>query len=185
MGGHACPVWVGYLLISPLRKLSQNPNKILSPYVKQGMQVLDIGCAMGFFSLPMARMVGSDGRVVCVDLQQKMIRSLEKRAGKAGLKDRIETRVCEDNKLGLQDLKGRIDFALAFAVVHEVPDRALFFSEVYEAMKSTGTVLVAETKGHVSKKDFDLTISAAEQSGFSISGTPTIRKSRSVVLKKQ
>lgn len=184
MGGHVCPVWVGYLLISPLRKLSQNPVKILSPFVKEGMQVLDIGCAMGFFSLPMARMVGPDGRVICVDLQPRMISSLEKRAGKAGLKDRIDVRVCEEKKLGLHDLAGRIDFALAFAVVHEVPDSALFFNEVYESLKPTGTVLVAETKGHVSKKDFDLTISAAERSGFSVSGSPKIRKSHSVVLKK-
>jgi len=40
---HVCPVWVGYLLASPLRKLLQNPDKILAPYVKPGMTVLDVG----------------------------------------------------------------------------------------------------------------------------------------------
>jgi len=59
MAEKVCPVWVGYLLASPIRKLFQNPPKILSPYVENGMKVLDIGCVMGFFSLPLARMVGS------------------------------------------------------------------------------------------------------------------------------
>ena len=64
---HVCPVWVGYLLASPVRKLIQNPKKLLSPYVEEGMTVLDAGCAMGFFSLPMARMVGPNGKVICGD----------------------------------------------------------------------------------------------------------------------
>jgi len=55
---HLCPVWIGYLLASPVRKLSQNPRKILGPYVNEGMTVADIGCAMGFFSLPLAKQSG-------------------------------------------------------------------------------------------------------------------------------
>ena len=52
MAEDVCPVWVAYLLASPLRKLLQNPERILAPCVHEGMTVVDIGCAMGFFSLP-------------------------------------------------------------------------------------------------------------------------------------
>jgi len=55
------PVWVGYLLASPIRKLFQNLHKILGHYIEKGMKVLDVGCAMGFFSLPLAGMVGPMG----------------------------------------------------------------------------------------------------------------------------
>ncbi len=79
MSESVCPVWVGYFLASPVRKLFQNPEKMLAPYVKEGMRVLDIGCAMGFFSLPLAQMIGLNGKVICVDVQEKMIKSLEKR----------------------------------------------------------------------------------------------------------
>jgi len=51
MAKRVCPVWVGYLLASPIRKLFQNPQRILSPYVENGMKVLDVGCAMGFFKI--------------------------------------------------------------------------------------------------------------------------------------
>ena len=122
MAEHVCPVWIGYLLASPLRKLFQNPDKILSPWVREGMTVLDVGCAMGFFTLPLARMVGPSGKVVCIDLQEKMIQALSRRARKADLLDRIDARICPSDSLGLADLNGQIDFTLLMAVVHEVPD---------------------------------------------------------------
>lgn len=179
-----CPVWVGYLLLSPMRKLSQNPKKIFSPYIREGMQVMDIGCAMGFFSLPAARMVGSNGKVVCVDVQEKMIKSLQKRAKKAGLLNRIETKICTHNSLGLDDFKEKIDFAFAFAVVHEVPAAAAFFSEINETLKPDGKLLIAEPSGHVSEKDFKITVSAAEQNGFKVCESPRIGRSHAVILEK-
>ena len=89
MAEHVCPVWVGYLLASPIRRLFHNPQQLLEDYVQPGMTVLDVGCAMGFFSIPMAKWVGPRGRVLCVDVQEKMLRSLKKRAQKNGLLDRI------------------------------------------------------------------------------------------------
>ncbi|MFC1636367.1 class I SAM-dependent methyltransferase [Planctomycetota bacterium] len=184
MAERVCPVWIGYLLASPIRKLFQNPKKILGPYVNKGMKVLDIGCAMGFFSLPLAEMVGSNGKVISVDVQEKMIESLEKRARKAGLSDNIEVRMCPSSSLGLDDLKEQIDFAVASAVVHEVPDAASFFSEVYSTIKPGGRLLVAEPKGHVSQEDFEATVSKAEKAGFAVNDQPRISRSRSVLLGK-
>lgn len=185
MAQHVCPVWMGYLLASPTRKLFQNPAKILRPYVSEGMTVLDIGCAMGFFSLPLARMVGAGGKVICVDIQERMLRMLEKRARKAGLSGRIETLVCNDKSLGLDGIKETVDFALAFAVVHEVSDPAGFFSEIHGVMKPAGKLLVAEPKGRVSEKDFDRTVSVAERNGFTVMERPRIRSRRAAVFQKK
>jgi 2-polyprenyl-3-methyl-5-hydroxy-6-metoxy-1,4-benzoquinol methylase len=71
MAKHVCPVWVGHFLASPLRKLLNNPKSMLGKHVIKDMIVLDIGCAMGFFSLPLAEMVGAKGKVICIDLQEK------------------------------------------------------------------------------------------------------------------
>ena len=185
MAEHVCPVWVGYLLASPVRKLLQNPDKILRPYICEGMTVADIGCAMGFFSLPLAEMVGPNGRVICVDIQERMISLLEKRARKAGLSSRIKTILCNEDSVGLDGIGEKIDFALAFAVVHEVPDTAGFFSEINEAMKPTGRLLVAEPKGRVSEKDFETTVSIAEQNGFTIRDMLRIKRSRAAVFQKK
>lgn len=68
-----CPVERAGHLETRLRRWVQNPEKILSPYVKKGMTVLDMGAGPGFFSIPLARMVGETGHVVACDLQQGML----------------------------------------------------------------------------------------------------------------
>ncbi len=183
MAHRVCPLWIGYLLSSPLRRLWQNPEKMLEPYIEKGMTALDIGCAMGFFSLPLAEMTGEEGRVICIDLQSKMLDSLEKRAEKAGLEDRIETRVCNEKTLGLEGLEQQVDFALAMAVVHEVPDAFSFLSDVYIVMKPGGKFMVSEPKGHVSAEDFELTVAAAEEIGFFVS-RQEMRTCHTAILEK-
>jgi 2-polyprenyl-3-methyl-5-hydroxy-6-metoxy-1,4-benzoquinol methylase len=181
---HVCPFWVGYLLASPLRKLLQNPGKILAPYVKPGMRVLDIGCAMGFFSLPMARLVGPNGRVICVDLQQKMLDALLRRARRGGLDARIEARLCGSDSVGITNLAGQIDFALAFAVVHEIPDTSRLFADLHAALKPGGTVLVAEPRGRVRPPAFEESVATAAACGFERMESPKIGRSHAAVLQK-
>lgn len=185
MAEHVCPVWIGYLLLSPLRKLFQNPNKILSPYVKSGMKVMDVGSAMGFFSLELAKLVGSNGKVICVDMQEKMLDVLKKRAAKVNLLSRIETRLCNQESLGLDDLKENLDFVLAFAMVHEVPDAALFIKEVSCTIKRKGCLLISEPTGHVTEEDFKKTISIAEQNNLKVIERPKIKGGFSALFQKE
>lgn len=184
MAEHRCPVWVGYFLASGLRKLLQNPAGILSPYVKPNMTVLDIGCAMGFFSLPMAEMVKPEGKVVCVDVQRRMLETLEKRAARAGLTDLIETHVCTEDTIGLEKRDGGFDLALAFAVMHEVSDPARYFREVHRLLRAGALLLLAEPAAHVNDTDFERTVSVATDCGFVVTGHPHIRLSHAVVLTK-
>lgn len=161
-----CPVWVGYLLANPIRALFQNPEKILAPHVRSGMHVLDVGSAMGFFSLPAARLVGPSGRVVCVDIQQKMLDVLLGRARRANLVDRIEARLCGEDSLCIADIHDQIHFALLFAVVHEVNDPARFFSEVYVTLRPGGRVLYVEPRGHVRGDVFHESLAIAARTGL-------------------
>jgi ubiquinone/menaquinone biosynthesis C-methylase UbiE len=182
MNDKVCPWWLGYLLASPIRTLAQDPQKILRPYIKEGDTTLDVGSAMGFFTLPMARLVGERGRVVCVDLQEKMINGLRRRASRGGLIDRMDLRVCTPESLNIDDLAGTIDFALAFAVVHEVPGAKRFLSEIHAALKTGGHLLLSEPTGHVSEQAFAKTLSIAQSVGFRVADTPAIHRSHSRFL---
>jgi ubiquinone/menaquinone biosynthesis C-methylase UbiE len=184
MAHRVCPFWIGYLLLLPIRKLWQNPEKILSPYVKEGMTILDIGSAMGYFSIPLALAVGARGKIICVDMQEKMLAVLRKRAAKAGVLDRIETHLCSPTSLQLGNFAGSIDFALAFAVVHEVADARKLFEEIAAALKPGAQLLVAEPNGHVKDKDFVNTLCAAGQGGFQVAGEPNIARSHTAILQK-
>ena len=183
MSHRVCPWWFGYFLASPLRKLRQDPHAILAPYVRPGMLVLEPGPGMGFFTLELARLVGAQGRVVAVDVQARMLSGLRRRARRAGLLERIETRQTEAG-LAAGDLAGRVDFVLAFAMVHEVPDPAAFFVEVVVALKPGGQVLLAEPRGHVSAAAFDDTLRAAAGHGLPTAGRPRVAGSHAAVLLK-
>jgi len=67
MSTHVCPWWLGPLLASPVRKLVQDPARILAPHVREGMTVLEPGPGMGFFTIELARRVGPRGRVIAVE----------------------------------------------------------------------------------------------------------------------
>ncbi len=179
MGTHVCPWWMGYLLVSPIRTWLQNPEEILAPLLKRGMTVLDIGPGMGFFTIPAARLVGPEGRVIAVDVQEKMLRSLIERARKAGVADRIVARVCEPETLGVID---PVDLCLLINVAHEVPDVAGLFAQVRAVLKPAGRVLLAEPSWHVSETEFAETISLALASGLTKVSEVKIRRSRSVLL---
>jgi SAM-dependent methyltransferase len=179
-----CPWWVGYLLACPLRRLVQDPAAILRPYVREGMTVFEPGPGMGFFTLELGRLVGASGRVVAVDIQPRMLARLERRAAKAGLAGRIETRLASSHSLKLDDLANSVDFALAFAVVHELPSAEAFFTETARAMRTGAKLLLAEPAGHVGAATFEQELRLAAGCGLRVSESPAIHRSQTALLVK-
>jgi len=165
-----------------LRPLIHNPRKLFGLYVRPGMTVLDAGCGAGFASLGLARLVGNGGVVIAADLQPEMLRMVTQRAAKAGLGHRIRTHRCQADRIGVQD---RLDFAVAFWMVHEVPDRRAFLQEVLDLLKPGGHLFIAEPKLHTSDPEFEQTIREAQELGFRVSKRPGVRFSRAVLLQKE
>lgn len=184
MAQRVCPWWMGYLLASPIRRWLQNPEKLLSPYLREGMTVLEPGPGMGFFTLPMARMVGASGHIVAVDIQARMLDALRSKAVKAGLSPRIETRLAQTDSLGIGDLRGTVEFVLAFAMVHEMPSAKVFFNEAAAALKPGGLLLLVEPSGHVTQEEFEGELKAAREAGLEMTRNPVIRRSLAAVLHK-
>jgi ubiquinone/menaquinone biosynthesis C-methylase UbiE len=163
-----CPWWMGYVLLIPIRKITHNPVKIAGPYLKPGMKVIDYGSAMGYFSIPMARMVGEKGKVFCFDIQPKMIDKLIKRARKAGVEQVIEPKLITGKEDDFKNMEQVADFALLFAVAHEVPDQRELFKNLYRMLKPGAFLYFAEPAGHVKVNDFVRSIEHAGNAGFEI-----------------
>jgi len=182
MASCVCPWWaVPFTIDPPLRRWLHDPRKIVGPHVKSGMTVLDVGCGVGYFTIPMARMVGDSGKVIAVDLQQQMLDMLRRRAEKAGVIGQIELQKCEQDRLGVHV---EADFALVFAMLHEVPDQARLLGEVRECLKPGGKLLLAEPPIHVSAKKFNGEVAVAEEVGFRLLDRPRLRWSHAAVFEK-
>jgi len=164
-----CPVEYSGYLEGRLRSWIHNPDKILAPYVKEGMRALDVGCGPGFFTLPMARMVGGRGCVVACDLQVGMLKRIAGKMDGSALQERVILHQCGETSL---NLAGSFDFAMAFYVVHELPDQRAFFDELAGLMAPGGKFLMVEPPIHVSRKEFALSLDTATRSGFSILDRP-------------
>lgn len=182
MASHVAPWWVISLFDSSFRRFFHKPEEILRPYVRQGMKVMDVGCGVGFFSTALGRIVGDEGCVIAVDLQQKMLSVLQKHADKAGVADRIRLHRCAPTLIGVDT---EVDFALAFWMVHEVPDTRGFLRQICSSLVSGGKFLVAEPRFHVSLKAFEETLAIVEDLGLRLYERPRIRLSRAAVLLKK
>lgn len=181
MNDGVCPWWLCYSFDNPLRRLFHDPDSLLAAYVKPGMTAVDIGCGMGYFTIGLAKLAGPEGKVIAVDLQERMLDALEKRALRAGLADRIVLHRCRKESL---EVAGPADFALAFWMAHEVPDKPRFFREILDFLKPEGRLLLVEPKYHVTLKSLERTLAVCREAGFRDLDAPVISLSRARLLGK-
>ncbi len=176
---HICPWWHAYFFDNWFRRILYKPQRLFGPYVREGMTVLDVGCGMGFNAIALARMVGEQGRVIATDVQEKMLDVLRRRAERAGVAERIETRRTQPESIGTDT---QVGFAVAFWVVHEVPDAARLMEEVRSCLAPGAKFLVVEPRGRVSDESFREMLGVAEKAGLKVYDEPRIPFSRSAVL---
>jgi len=181
-GGHrVCPWWVAYFFDNPLRRLVHPAGRILGPYVARGMTVLDLGCGFGHYTLGMARLTGPAGRVLAVDVQQKMLEKTMARADKAGLEGVIRPFRCTGRSIGVQTA---LDFALASNVLHEAPDPGVLLAELFILLKPGGRFLLLEPSAHLKPEEFEVEISKAKDAGFMEVDRPRIVRQLSALFQK-
>jgi len=181
MPRHRFPWWSQYTLLTRVRRLFQEPEAILSPYVSAGMTCVEIGCGMGFFTVAMARMVGPQGRVYALDVEPKVLEELLRRAERAGVAEHVRTMLCPAEELSVE---GPADFALAVWSMHELEDPALGVARLRDCLKPGAYFLVAEPLWHVRRAQYEQTLRTIEAGGFMQSGAATVRFSRAAVFRK-
>ena len=174
-----CPVAMAGHLDNRFRRWVQNPFRILTPYLKEGMTALDMGCGPGYFTLAMAQLTGPSGRVIAADLQEGMLDKLRMKIRGSTLEQRISLHQCLPDKIGVTD---PVDFILLFYVIHEVPDKDKLFEELAGILNPTGRIFISEPPFHVSKKAFATMLKAAATRGLGVLERPKIRLSKTAVL---
>lgn len=175
-----CPVEVAGHLDNIFRKWVHNPKTILREHIKEGMVVLDVGCGPGLFSVEIAKIVGKSGKVIAVDLQEGMLKKLRDKIQGNEIEKWIKLHKCTENKIAVSE---KVDFVLAFYMVHEVPDQKRFLTEIRSILKKDSSLFIIEPSFHLSKHEFEECIKTAVALGFKQIKRPRVFLSRAVVLK--
>lgn len=136
-----CPASEAGVLRTPLAKA--HARRLISNFdLREGMRVLDVGCGIGRLSLPIARIVGDEGEIVGLDLQEEMLDELRRQALDEGLTNVATVRGAVGEPMDL----GAFDLVVLSSVLGEIPaDRRLpGLREIHRAMKPDGVLYVCE-----------------------------------------
>jgi len=178
---HICPAWGAVGLDNSIRKWMHNPQKILKPYIKAGMTVLDVGCGPGFFSVEIAKMLNGSGKVITADVQDGMLEKVRKKIKGTTLEQIIELHKSDFENIGVVE---KVDFVLAFWMVHEVRNQKKFLDELTSILKPNGLIFIIEPKGHVSKRNFNQMVNLLMENGLTIVESPKVLFSRTIILSR-
>lgn len=106
------------------RRRTMNPEAILAKAgLKPGMTMVDVGCGQGYFTIPAARVVGREGQVYGIDVDEEALEHLEQKASSAGLN--VKTLAGEaESTVACEGCADIVFFGICLHDFHE-PDRVL------------------------------------------------------------
>ncbi len=129
-------------LDNPRRKELIPQDKVLSLVgVKTGEQVLDVGCGIGFLTLPAAKMVGDTGFVYGTDIQEAMLVEALDRSKQEKLFN-IAWILTHPDKITLPSAS--VDCVMLGMVAHEAPDLAQMLAECRRVLRQGGRIGIVE-----------------------------------------
>lgn len=114
------------------------PEKVLSKIrTKKGQTVLDYGCGIGSFTLPLADLVGENGKVIALDMEPSAIQIVEKVARRKNLTN--ITTVQSDCGTNLDDQS--VDTVLFIGVLPYLQDPLPVLRELHRVLKPDGLLV--------------------------------------------
>jgi len=159
-----CPAALAWLVNNRIRRCYTRP--VLDRVgIRPGERVLELGPGPGAFTVEAARRVGTEGRLIAVDIQPRMIAQVEKRVQEAGLTN-VETHVADAYHLPLED--DSVDRAFLVAVLPEIPDQVRALAELRRVIKSGGLLSITEDFFDPDYPFAFKTIRRVEAAGFSL-----------------
>lgn len=112
--------------------------------LQPGQVVCDLGCGNGFYTLPMAELVGPKGKVLAVDIQQEMLHLLAERAKGEQLAN-VETILGSPVDPRLPE--GQLDLVLLVDVYHEFSHPEQMLAAIRKSLKPKGRLVLVEFRG--------------------------------------
>jgi ubiquinone/menaquinone biosynthesis C-methylase UbiE len=128
-----------------VRRRFSPPKKKVSKFLSAGSVVADVGCGPGYFTIPMAELVGLAGKVYAADSDPKSIKVLRAKSDARGFENIIEAHTTSAANLGAIPDQS-VDFVFANAVLCCMVDHAGAVAEIKRILKPQGLAYLSVTK---------------------------------------
>jgi SAM-dependent methyltransferase len=128
-----------------LRYLFSPPERLVKKYVHAGEHAADLGCGAGFHTLPMARIVGREGRVYAVDFDPRAIAQLERKSRSKGYQGIIEARTASASAIDFIKSQS-IHFVLAEGLLCCMTDHAGAVRQIRRVLHPAGHAYLSVIK---------------------------------------
>ena len=141
--GGPIPFSQAHVLEHPLRPLIHPRRDTLNKFrFKPGDTVLELGPGIGYFTVVASRIVGSEGRILCLDVQPQMIGALCERLNERNVANAYPM---VGNALALPLGDDSVDAAYLVTVLGEIPDRPQALAELRRVLKPGGVLSISES----------------------------------------
>ena len=110
--------------------------------IRSGDRVLDFGCGMGGYAIPLAQVVGSDGKVIAVDNSPTHLEALRVRLAEEPNREVVDVRLTKGDLALAWIADHFLDGVLLFDVLQFVSDWDVLFSTLHRLLKPKGLVFI-------------------------------------------
>jgi ubiquinone/menaquinone biosynthesis C-methylase UbiE len=139
------PAFIGRILDSDYRRWQQPPQKVIERSgIKEGMQVLEIGCGSGAFSTFVARAVGASGKVFALDTEPKMLAQVKAKLARPENQDIKNIELVNKSAYELPFPDDSLDAVYMVTVFQEIPDRNRALGGIKRVLKPGGFLGITE-----------------------------------------
>jgi arsenite methyltransferase len=150
--------WLEGIPESSIESFAGTGNPFSLGELRPGERVVDVGCGAGIDSLIAAKKVGSEGRVIGVDMTPSMLQKARQAAKKVGLAN-VAFREGYAEELPVED--GWADVVISNGVLNLMPDKAAALEEMTRVLKpggrlQIGDILVQKAVPESAKRKIDL-----------------------------
>ena len=112
--------------------------------LEPGDHIADFGAGHGYFTIPMAKIVGGDGKIYAIDIQKSVLDIIRARAKVEYLLN-IEPIWGNCEEIGGSKLKdGFIDMALIANILFQANNRPTLLREAYRILRHEGRLAIIE-----------------------------------------
>jgi len=122
-----------------------NPQQLINQLdIKQGMKIADFGCGSGNITIALARLVGSDGEIIAIDVQKSALESVKSRAVLENLSNIKLTRANLETANSSQLDDKSVDIVLLANILFQSPNQKAIIREAERVVRKNGRIIIVD-----------------------------------------